>query len=124
MKSIRSKLTLMTVLLLFVTNSIIGIVGALAGVQSTNKVLEQTVSEIAILASQSVGNHMLSYETLVTEIGTEPTLSSAEATTEEKLAIISNKVSQHGFLTGGIVDKTTGDLIPAAGMPDTYPADN
>ena len=108
MKSIRSKLTLMTVLLLFVTNSIIGIVGALAGVQSTNKVLEQTVSEIAILASQSVGNHMLSYETLVTEIGTEPTLSSAEATTEEKLAIISNKVSQHGFLTGGIVDKTTG----------------
>lgn len=117
MKSIRTKLTLMTLIMLFVTNAIIGTVGALAGIQSTQKVLDDTMSEIAVLASQSIGYNMRAYEVMAHEIGTMPEFSSEEVTQEEKLAIISGKVSEYGFLTGDIVDVTTGK---AWGNGNTY----
>ena len=108
MKSIKTKLVVMILAMLLITNTIISLVSALASLRSINNLLSNTMTELASTTAQSISNEIMGYELMMDEIGSMAMLSDAEVSEEEKMATVKEKVAKYGFIEGDIVDLKTG----------------
>lgn len=103
MKSIRTKITLCLILTVLVSLVASGASSIALNYNSTMSTVEQMMCETAVLAAGRVQQELKAYKNAVMEVGCIPELSSRNVSTEEKRAIIDERVSMHGFQRGNII---------------------
>ena len=108
MKSIKTKLVIIILSILLVTNTIISLSAAFGSLRSVDSLLSDTMTELASTTAQSISNEIMGYEMMMDEIGSIALLSDTEVSKEEKMATVKEKVAKYGFIEGDIVDLKTG----------------
>lgn len=103
MKSIRTKITLCLILTVLVSLVASGASSIALNYNSTMSTAEQMMCETAVLAAGRAQQELKAYKNAVMEVGCIPELSSRNVSTEEKRAIIDERVSMHGFQRGNII---------------------
>lgn len=103
MKSIRTKITLCLILTVLVSLVASGASSIALNYNSAMSTVEQMMRETAVLAAGRAQQELKAYKNAVMEVGCIPELSSRTVTTEEKRAIINERVSMHGFQRGNII---------------------
>ena len=104
MKTIKGRIARLVIIVVVAAILIVGGVSILLNYNSTNKMLEQTMTETAKLAAERVGQELNKYETIAMEVGSIARLSNAEIAIEDKKAIIDQRVSTYNFVSGDILD--------------------
>ncbi len=103
MKSIRTKITVCLILTVLIGLVASGSSSIALNYNSTMSTVEQMMSQTAVLAAGRAQQELAVYKNVVMEVGCIPQLSDPEVPTEEKQAIIDERVSMHGFRRGNIV---------------------
>ena len=70
---------------------------------SSVEVLEQSMSEMSIVASERVTQELNSYKNVVIDAGTIARLANTEQSAESKKKIIDQRAKDHGFVRGNII---------------------
>ena len=88
----------------------IGILGAYFSFMSSEKTLEQTLSETARIAAGQVESNLSESLTVIKEIGMNPLLASADVDSRSKLIMLKNRADRFGFVEYGYT--TTSGITP------------
>ena len=105
MKTIKGRIARLVIIVMVDAVLIVGGVSIFMNYTSTNGMLKQTMTETAKLAAERVGQELSKYETIAMEVGSIARLSNAENSLEDKKAILDQRISTHGFVSGDILDE-------------------
>ena len=111
MKTIKGRIARLVIIVVVAAIFIVGGVSIYLNYNSTNKMLEQTMTETAKLAAERVGQELDKYETIAMEVGSIARLSNAEIAVEDKQAIIDQRVKTYSFLSGDILDASGNSIF-------------
>lgn len=103
--TIRKQILSTVILLMGIALVLLGGVCSWLNYSTTVDSLEQTMTEAAVLAGQSVSNELKAYQNIVAELGCMPQLSDPTVGNEVKEALIQEKVDNYGFLRGKFIGK-------------------
>lgn len=103
MKSIRTKITLCLILTVLVSLVVSGASSIMLNYNSAMSTVEQMMTETAVLAAGRAQQELMAYKNAVMEIGCIPELSDPDVPSEEKQAIINDRVAMHEFQRGNII---------------------
>lgn len=101
--TIRKQILSTVILLMGIALVLLGGVCSWLNYSTTVDSLEQTMTEAAVLAGQSVSNELKAYQNVVAELGCMPQLSDPTVGNEVKEALIQEKVDNYGFLRGKFI---------------------
>lgn len=79
----------------------IGFLGAYFSFMSSEKTLEQTLSETALIAAGQVESNLNESLAVIKEIGMNPLLASADVDSRQKLIMLKNRADRFGFVEYG-----------------------
>lgn len=105
MKTLKGRIARIVIIVGAVAVIIVGGVAIFLSYINTNKMLEQTMSETAILAAERVSQELGTYENIAIEVGSIARLSNPDVSIDDKRSIIDQRVDSHGFLRGNILDE-------------------
>lgn len=97
MKSIRKKITVCLMATVLIALIAVGTSSIVLSYRSTMVTVEQMMSETAVLAAERVEQELTAYKNVAMDTGCISQLSSSTVSTEEKRAIIDERVRMHGF---------------------------
>lgn len=103
MKSIRGKILLCMSLTLTISLGILGITSLYLNYDSSMKMLEQTMAEVANVSAQRVGQELTAYMNVAIDAGCIARLADPKQSIENKKAIVDQRASAHGFIRGNII---------------------
>lgn len=103
MKSIKNKILVTVVLMIFISLSLLGGISIYLNYRSTYLSLNDTMQEMAILASQRVAHELKEYQNVAYECGSIARLSSETVSVEDKKAIIDQRANTYDFQRGNII---------------------
>lgn len=103
MKSIRKKITVCLMATVLIALIAVGSSSIALNYRSTIMIVEQMMSETAVLAAERIEQELTAYKNVAMDTGCIPQLSDAAVSVEEKRAIIDERISMHGFQRGNIV---------------------
>lgn len=108
MKSIRTKIIFIIVALVMLICVSFGLISCVLSFQTAMDVMEETLSDTAVVAANQVKEAIEAELNLVSEAGAVARLSSTETSLNEKRELIAEKVSVHNFVRGdtSIFDKS------------------
>ena len=102
MKSIRTKIIFIIVALVMLICVSFGLISCVLSFQTAMDVMEETLSDTAVVAANQVKEAIEAELNLVSEAGAVARLSSTETSLNEKRELIAEKVSVHNFVRGDI----------------------
>lgn len=105
MKSIRTKILTAILALVFFSLALIGGISAFLNYTSTLNTLEQTMTETAILAAERIQGQLDLYKSIARELGQSAVLADPAVSTEEKLALVNDRVAQYDLVEGAVITK-------------------
>lgn len=104
MKSIKTKILVITVSILFLSLSVVtatfGIMSAKSSTETVQKILQKTANE----ASHSLENKLNAFKNVMQELGTINRLSNPESTLLSKQQILNSKRDKYGFLEVNVLN--------------------
>lgn len=118
MKSIRAKIMTAIALTGVVSILILGAVNLYMNYSGTDALLEQTVQEMATLASQRVEKELSSYENVAFDTGCIARLANPDESVESKKAVIDQRISSHNFQRGNLLDADGNSLFDGQNYSD------
>ena len=104
MNSIRKKITICLMATVFIALVAVGTSSITLNYRSTIATVDQMMSETAVLAAERIEQELTAYRNVAMDTGCIPDLSDPSISVEEKLAIINERVSMHGFQRGNLID--------------------
>ncbi len=105
MKSVKSKILIPVILIVSISLTVLGVVSVYLNISSTRATLEQTMTEAAALGAQRVGQEVMRYMNIASELGNDPRMSSETVVKEDKKLLVDRKVKEYGFERGDIIGK-------------------
>ena len=102
-KSLKAKMLVRFLVLIFVVIAINGAIGAVFSIISATSTLEKTMSETALVASVEVENRLGKTQALIAEFGMSSDMSS-DKTAEEKMAFLANRANMYGLVDYNFTD--------------------
>lgn len=103
MKSIRTKISLCLILTVLAGLVVSGVSSIALTYNNTMSTVEQMMNETAVLAAGRAQKELEAYKNVVMEVGCMPQLSDPYVSTEEKKALIDERVTMHGFQRGNVI---------------------
>ena len=103
MNSIRKKITVCLMATVLIALVLVGTSSIALNYRNTIATVDQMMSETAVLAAERIEQELTAYKNVAMDTGCIPQLSAFSASTEEKRAIINERVSMHGFQRGNII---------------------
>lgn len=104
MKHMRTKMMLFICLLVIIPLVALGMISINLNQQSTIDTLNQTMSQLALMASGNVGNQLNSLKVIALETGKISRLSDPNASDEARQGVIDEKVTSYAFSRGTVAD--------------------
>ena len=104
MNSIRKKITICLMATVLIALVAVGTSSITLNYRSTIATVDQMMSETAVLAAERIEQELTAYRNVAMDTGCIPDLSDPSISVEEKLAIINERVSMHGFQRGNLID--------------------
>ncbi len=102
-KSIKKKIVRATLLMVTIPLIVLGVASIYLIYQSTYSSIEQTMSELATIASERVEEELIANCNLARELGCVARLTSDSYTIEQKLAIVDQKVTDYKLVSGELI---------------------
>ena len=102
-KSLKAKMLVRFLVLIFVVIAINGTIGAIFSIISATSTLEKTMSETALVASVQVENRLGKTQALIQEFGLSSEMAS-DKTTENKMAYLSSKADMYNLVEYNFTD--------------------
>lgn len=102
-KSLKAKMLVRFLVLIFVVIAINGAIGAVFSIISATSTLEKTMSETALVASGEVENRLGKTQALIAEFGMSSDMSS-DKTAEGKMAFLRNRADMYGLIDYNFTD--------------------
>ena len=96
-----TQVSIMMLVALLLTSS----VSAFLNYNSTMHLLEQTMTETALLASERIQQELTAYSNVAKEVGCTAELSNPNVSTSQKQLLIDQRAKIHGFQRGNVLDK-------------------
>ncbi|MEG0762716.1 MAG: methyl-accepting chemotaxis protein [Oscillospiraceae bacterium] len=103
MKTIKARIMSGTIILVCAALLIVGGTSIVLNYNSTNQLLEQTLSEAAKLAAQRVEKELEAYSNVAYDAGSIARLADEKSTTDAKKSLIDQRAKSHGFERGNII---------------------
>lgn len=103
MKSIKTKITVMLLVIVVGLSMIMGIISSVLNYNSAMDVLKKNMSENANLAAERTYYEITSYMNVALEAGRTARLSNPEISVEEKKSILDQRVTTYGFERGNLL---------------------
>ncbi|MBP1925699.1 methyl-accepting chemotaxis protein [Sedimentibacter acidaminivorans] len=117
MKSIKTKLFASIVAIVVIAQIVVGGVSAFLNYKSTFDTLEKTMSDVAIIGSNSVRNKLEVYETIASNIGLNAKLTNLFTTQSQKIEIYKQMINKYNLIdvyvtnrNGSAVSNSTGKI--------------
>lgn len=98
MKSIKTKILVITISILFLSLSVVTATFGIMGAKSSTETVRKTLLKTTIEASHSLENKLDALKNVMQELGTINRLSNPESTLSSKLQILNSKRDKYGFL--------------------------
>jgi len=105
MKSIRTKIMLCMSLTVLISMIVVGTVSSMMNYRSTMDTIEQSMTEMAEIASARVEKELSIYRSLATEVGCSALLADPEISVAEKQQYINDRVATYQMMRGNILDR-------------------
>lgn len=103
MKSIKTKIIAIMLIIIVVIGVALGVSGSVLNYQSSMNVLNLTMSEMVKVAADRIQYEIKSYANIAYETGMTARLSSADVAVEDKKSLMNQKAASHGFQRGNII---------------------
>ncbi len=103
-KSIKQHILRSSLLIVLIPVILLGIFAIMACYRSAVNFVEQNVSSIAEVASETVQWQIQSYQNISIELGGNAVLSDPNVSKEEKQSILDSVAANHGFERGNLID--------------------
>jgi methyl-accepting chemotaxis protein len=104
MKTVKAKIIGLILGLTVLLCGILGVLNVFLNISTATDVLKQNMTETAKLASARIEKELEITKQIAIETGTIARLSDPAVTVEEKKAIIQQKIKDHGFVGGNLLD--------------------
>lgn len=102
-KSLKAKMLVKFLVLIFVVIAINGAIGAVFSVRSATSTMEKTMSQMVLVASVQVENRLGKTQALIAEFGMNDDMSS-DKTTESKMAYLKSKADMYNLVDYNFTD--------------------
>lgn len=106
MKSIKSKIMTAITLLVCISLTVVGGTAVALNYSGTQNLIRRTMQETAVLAAERVSYELQKYESIAIEVGCTPRLANPATLVSDKLSIILERATLHGFTKGNIISDT------------------
>lgn len=131
MKSIKAKITLVILPIIVLLCAIFGFMSCFLNYRTASSLLEQNMSEIAIVAADHVAAEIKSIQTVAVQTGCTARIANSEVPLAEKQALIAQTAEKYGFQRGNLLnmqgisafdgnDYSSRDYFQAAIRGETY----
>lgn len=110
-KGIGNKITESILLFVCLGTMILGTIGIIFNYVSATKTLETSLNEVSGVAADAVTESIKVYQAIAYETGSIARLSDPERSVEEKKSIIDQRVSDHNFVRGTIINDKGQDIF-------------
>lgn len=110
-ETIKGKITISVLLLVLVSLSLLGIISSILNNHSTNSTLERSMEATAKVCAERVEWEITSYKNIAEDLGMTARLANDAASTEDKMAIINERVRVNELTAGGILDRAGVDIF-------------
>ena len=110
-ETIKGKITISVLLLVLVSLSLLGIISSILNNHSTNSALERSMEATAKVCAERVEWEITSYKNIAEDLGMTARLANDAASTEDKMAIINERVRVNELTAGGILDRAGIDIF-------------
>ena len=110
MKSIKSKILIAMLAIGLLTSVVLGACGTMLNFNSSNDVLDKTLSETAEQAAARIELEINRYEAIAAEIGCIGDLSNASLSDAEKSAIVAERIERYNLEACGILNMQGKDI--------------
>lgn len=104
MKSIRSKILAITVLLLLFSLSVVTAAFGILSAKSSTQTVQEILSETTGAASMALEHELAALKNVIQELGAIKRLSDFEIATSDKIEILDNKKTRYGFVEIGVLN--------------------
>lgn len=104
MKSVKSKILISIILIVFLSLAFVGGSSVYMNYSSTVDTLEQSMKETAKIASERVSKELQSYINVSKDVGCMSQLSDSALSVSEKESLISDRAETFGFQRGNLLD--------------------
>lgn len=105
LKSIRTKIMLCMSLTVLIAMLIVGTVSSVTNYRSTMDTIEQSMTEMAKIASARVEKELAIYRSIATEVGCSTLLADPEVSVAEKQQYINDRVATYQLQRGNVLDR-------------------
>lgn len=102
-KTIKSKIITAIVANVAISLILVGGISAFMTYNNTVSTLENTMAELATVASERVAWELSAYKNIAIEVGSTQELANPEIATDEKKSIIDQRAKTHGFESGNVI---------------------
>lgn len=116
--SIEKRIAYWMVLMVAVTAVVLGIMAGVCSYFSASSALEVTLNESSTLAASRVSAELKEYVAIAYETGSIARLADPERAVEDKKDIVQQRVEDHSFTKGTIVDANGMDLFEGVDLSD------
>lgn len=134
MKSIKTRITLVILPIILLLCAIFGFMSCFLNYSTASSLLEQNISETAVVASNHVAAEIKAIQTVAIQTGCTARLANTETPLAEKQALIDQTAKSYGFQRGNLLnlqgistfdgnDYSDRDYFKAAIKGDTYISD-
>lgn len=103
MKSIRKKITTSLITTVLIALIAVGASSIVLNYRGTLATVEEMMGETTVLVAERIEQELTAYKNVAMDTGRIPQLSDANASLEEKRAIIDERVNMHGLQRGNVI---------------------
>ncbi len=118
MKTIKGRVARLVIIVGLVAIISVAGISTLLNYNSTNKMLEETMTETAKLGAQRVEQELSKYQTIAYEVGSIARLANPDTSVEEKKSLIDQRTKTNNFLRGNIFDLNGLSIFDGADYSD------
>lgn len=118
MKSIKTRITYILILMIVSLSVVFGLVSCILNYRSSMEVLQQTMTETAKVSAKQISNALKSYKSVAYEAGCLNTLARSSVTKNEKQTIIDQKSKAYNFIRGNLLDTKGNSLFDGQNYAD------
>lgn len=111
---IEKKITYFILIMVVICNVLLGVLSAVLNYTSSISAINKTINETSDVAAKLVSTSLKEYVAIAYETGSIARLADPQKTIQEKKDIIQQRVKDHGFIEGIVIDSNGKDIFNSA----------
>lgn len=113
------KITICIVIIVVICNVLLGVLSAILNYSSSVSAINKTIKETSVVAADLVSESLKEYVAIAYETGSIARLADPEKSVQDKKAIMQQRIDDHGFVDGMVIDSKGIDILNGTNLSNT-----